>query len=84
MRTHQLVVLDEQWWVDPWMNICCLTKDFPAQAAAKLKKWTAHGKRIAVTRGDISYWTAPSQPEIDGIFGPAAEWYETAWDEALP
>ncbi len=53
------------WVIDPWMNIACPFRDYPAFAAAKLTNWSAQGKQILYHRGatdpaDILY--------VDGFF----------------
>lgn len=38
--------LEKTWIIDPWMNICCEFRNFPAEAKAKFKKWSGRGKRV--------------------------------------
>lgn len=39
------------WVIDPWMNIACRFRDYPAYAAMKLTNWSSQGKQILYHRG---------------------------------
>ena len=50
----------DMWAVDPWLNVLCQLKDYPARAAAKFQKWQADNKRIAWVGGPIGNgWYPP-------------------------
>lgn len=38
--------LNEVAFCDPWLNVACLAKDYPARARQMLDKWTDEGKRL--------------------------------------
>lgn len=56
---------NNSWVIDPWMNIACPFKDYPAFAAMKLTTWSSKGKHILYHRGSSD----PLANEyIDGFF----------------
>lgn len=52
------------WVADPWLNVMCRLRDYPARAAAKFAKWQAANKRIAWVGG----------PQGDGWYPPAGDY----------
>lgn len=49
------------WAADPWLNVLCRLKDYPARAAAKFNKWQADNKRVAWGAGPLGPgWYAPA------------------------
>lgn len=41
----------DMWAVDPWLNVLCRLRDYPARAAAKFTRWQQANKRIAWADG---------------------------------
>ena len=62
---------DDMWVADPWLNVMCRLKNYPAQAAAKFNKWQAANKRIGWGTG----------PQGAGWYPPVGD-YSTGFDAA--
>ena len=43
---------------DPWLNVACLAKDYPARFKEKMQKWSKDEKRIRVNDD----WLLPNEP----------------------
>lgn len=58
------------WIIDPWANVCCKMRDYDAQFAAKMRQWSAQGKRVRVYRPtDVAISIIdPADPDFLGNF----------------
>ncbi len=58
------------WVIDPWANVCCKMRDYDAQFAAKMRQWSAQGKRVRVFRpSDLAVSILdPADPDYLGNF----------------
>ncbi|WP_437905432.1 hypothetical protein WME95_45245 [Sorangium sp. So ce327] len=54
--------------IDPWANIACKARDFPARWQEKMRKWARKGKEIdTVTKHGVGTRPPDQEPWIDGI-----------------
>ena len=58
------------WVIDPWANVCCKVRDYDAQFAAKMRQWSAQGKRVRVIRpSEVAISIIdPADPDFLGNF----------------
>ena len=65
---------DTTWAADPWLNVMCKLKDYPARAAAKFNKWQAANKRIRWPTGPQGdCWYPPAGDYANGFAGARME-----------
>ncbi|MEZ5669684.1 MAG: hypothetical protein R3F55_20035 [Alphaproteobacteria bacterium] len=58
----------DMWVADPWLNVMCRLRDYPARAAAKFAKWQQANKRIAWETGPLGPgWYSPLGDYSDGF-----------------
>lgn len=47
---------ERAWIIDPWMNIACKFREYPAVVKTKLSKWNAQGKHIRRNHALYAPW----------------------------